>query len=90
LTVRCMVQWRRRIAPCSTNLFPCERWCRPARGFTPVAERGELAVERIGDRSRDHLNARRSAQILMHDEPGRAQRRWFVRPDAHHIGFAVA
>src|SRR5262249_21033513 len=71
-------------------LFPRKRWCRPARGFTPVAERGELAVKRIGDRSRDYFDACRSAQILMHDEPGRAQCRWFIRPDAHHTGLAIA
>lgn len=49
-----------------------------------------LAPERLANSRSDNPYPRRTAQILVHDEPRRAQRRGFIRPDAGHLIALVA
>lgn len=59
-------------------------------GATTVAQQSGLAAESIGDRRQDDFNLSRSAEVLMHDEPDRANRGRLIGPDANDLRRGIA
>ena len=59
-------------------------------GAATIAQQSALAAESIGDRRRDDFDPSRSAQVLMHDQPDRANRGRLIGPDANDIRRGIA
>ena len=58
--------------------------------MTAMLKNFALAAKRIRDGRRDHSDPGGSAEVFMHDQPYRPERRRRFRPDADEIGADIA